>query len=281
MKPILRAVLLVAVLASLLLAAHHYVPFQPLVAVVYAGLVTALAGLVSVVRPVRLLGIRTRRAGAGVLLAGGAVAIAGLSWPAPTLHAAAGHQRIDDFLPAYEFYEVHETEVAATPEQVGRAVREVSFADMPVAVALMRVRAMAAGHFSAPPISRIPLLEIFARPGSNFLPLDASCPGEYVGGMAGRPWAARARPSGVKTPAQFLAFQAPGNVKVAFNMRWSPAGAGRTRVTTETRIKAIDDEARRTFARYWRVIYPGSAIIRRVWLDAIVARAEHARSPGH
>jgi len=30
---------------------------------------------------------------------------------------------------------------------------------------------------------------------------------------------------------------------------------------------------RRVFAAYWRLSYPGSAIIRRVWLDGIAARA--------
>ncbi len=31
------------------------------------------------------------------------------------------------------------------------------------------------------------------------------------------------------------------------------------------------------FAIYWRVIYPGSALIRRMWLDAIRRRAERGR----
>ena len=45
------------------------------------------------------------------------------------------------------------------------------------------------------------------------------------------------------------------------------------RVSTETRCLANSDAARRTLAGYWRIIYPGSAIIRRVWLDAIIDRA--------
>jgi hypothetical protein len=43
-------------------------------------------------------------------------------------------------------------------------------------------------------------------------------------------------------------------------------------------VHATDDSARRKFARYWRVIYPGSALIRRMWLRAIKLRAE--RTPG-
>jgi hypothetical protein len=45
-------------------------------------------------------------------------------------------------------------------------------------------------------------------------------------------------------------------------------------LTTETRILASDPATRRKFARYWRVIFPGSALIRRMWLRAIKRRAE-------
>ena len=41
----------------------------------------------------------------------------------------------------------------------------------------------------------------------------------------------------------------------------------------ETRVFANSPEARGRFARYWRVIYPGSAIIRRMWLRAVRRRA--------
>jgi len=50
-------------------------------------------------------------------------------------------------------------------------------------------------------------------------------------------------------------------------------GNGTSRLTTETRIIGNDNSARRIFACYWRIIYPGSSIIRRVWLDAIADRA--------
>jgi hypothetical protein len=38
-------------------------------------------------------------------------------------------------------------------------------------------------------------------------------------------------------------------------------------------VFANSPHARRRFAAYWRVIYPGSAIIRRMWLRAIQHRA--------
>lgn len=275
----LRVLLLVALLVAFLIVLNHYAPLQPAVVFLYAGLGIAGAGLVSVIRPLRFLGVGTRRLAAVLAMLGTVIAAGALSWPTTTMRASGPHQRLDDFLPAYQFYEAHETDVAAPAERVAQAVREVSFADMPAAVLLMRVRAMAAGRFRAPEPSRRPVLEMFATPGSGFLPLDGGQPGEWVGGMAGRPWARGPAPR-LRTPGEWLAFDAPGNVKVAFNMRWMPAGNGHTTLTTETRIAGTDEGARRTFARYWRVIYPGSAIIRRVWLDAVVERAERVTADG-
>jgi hypothetical protein len=77
--------------------------------------------------------------------------------------------------------------------------------------------------------------------------------------------------------AEFAAFREPGYARAAFNMHAEPAPGGGTLLTTETRIQATDDEARRSFRRYWRVIYPGSAAIRLAWLRAIRRRAERAR----
>ena len=51
---------------------------------------------------------------------------------------------------------------------------------------------------------------------------------------------------------------------------------GRSRLTTETRIFATDDVALGRFTAYWRIIFPGSAILRMTWLRAIKARAEQA-----
>jgi hypothetical protein len=178
-------------------------------------------------------------------------------------------------MPASEFREFHEARARATAERVRQAVGAVRFSDIPVAAFLMRLRGMAAGHFEAPRPDPRPILALFSQPGSGFLPLDQDWPGEVVYGMVGRPWT-EARPPDVRTPDEFRAFRAPGHIKVAFNIRWMDAGGGYTRITTETRCTGTDDGARRVFARYWRLIYPGSATIRRVWLDAIVATAERS-----
>ena len=57
------------------------------------------------------------------------------------------------------------------------------------------------------------------------------------------------------------------------NFAVTPHGPNGSIVSTETRVFASSPSARRRFAAYWRVIYPGSAIIRRMWLRAIEKRA--------
>ena len=65
----------------------------------------------------------------------------------------------------------------------------------------------------------------------------------------------------------------PNRVIAAMNFLVVPHGAT-SRVITETRVHGTDAWARRRFAVYWRIIHPGSDIIRRGWLEAIKRRAE-------
>jgi hypothetical protein len=53
-----------------------------------------------------------------------------------------------------------------------------------------------------------------------------------------------------------------------------PDESGGCLLTTETRVWATDASSKRRFAAYWRIIYPGSALIRQMWLRAIKKRAE-------
>src|SRR5512140_2633499 len=264
-------VLLTVVLGAFIALVRRVVPFYAPSFLAWTGIAVLLAGLISIARPMRWLGIRTRRRALFVAPVGLALAMAALLWPAPVLRSAGPRQRLDDFLPEYQFREHHEGLVRAPMPAVLAAVREVSLADMPVAVLLMRIRAAAFGRFPASPPDTRPLLDTMCQPGTGFLPLDVNDPTHLVYGMVG--FVHKPKPP-VRTPEQFAAFTSPGGLRVAFDLRVVPEADGLIRVSTETRCLANDDAARRVFARYWRIIYPGSAIIRRVWLDAIIARAE-------
>jgi hypothetical protein len=274
-------VVLLAVTALLAVAGTafvlHYVPFYAPSFAAWIGIVVAFVGLVCLVRPLKWLRIRTRRGAAAVLLCGAAVAVTSVVWPAGVTRSGRPHQRLDDFLPEYQFTEYHEGRVHVPVAAVVAAMRQVSLRDMPVAVLLLRIRGAASGHFRAAPPDARPLLDTMLQPGVGFLALDLSDPCDLVLGMVGRAHAPRPP---VRTPEEFTAFTEPDGIRVAFDLRVVDEGGGVVRVSTETRSLANGEAARRLFARYWRVIYPGSSIIRRVWLDAIIARAERIARAG-
>jgi hypothetical protein len=123
--------------------------------------------------------------------------------------------------------------------------------------------------------TQISSLDVATR--TSFLVLADEPDNEIVlGTLAAAPpgW----RPSGKPTPDGFRAFFVTTNhagfAPAAMNFRIEDAGPAACTLTTETRVYATDASTRRRFALYWRVIYPGSALIRRMWLRAIVRRAE-------
>lgn len=269
-----RPYLFIGVATVLLLCLFHYfAPLEPASVCAYAGIVLLLAGLLCMVKPIKLLAMRTRRAAALVVVCGVLVTVAALSWPAPIMRSAGGAGHLDDFLSEYSFVERHEVLVHATPERTAAALREVTFDDIRVYDTLMRIRAIAGGHLqAAPSLGKTRILAALASPRSAFIPLYED-PREIVMGLAGQPWSSARRPK-IRDAAGYQAFQDPESVKVAFNLKIEDQGGGWSRVTTETRIRATDDTARRIMARYWRLVYPGSGMIRRMWMNAVRTRAE-------
>jgi hypothetical protein len=75
------------------------------------------------------------------------------------------------------------------------------------------------------------------------------------------------------TPQMFKTALEPGYALAAMNFLVAPDGPNGSLVSTETRVFANSTVAQRKFARYWRIIYPGSALIRRMWLRAVKRRA--------
>lgn len=243
------------------------------VALLHAGLLTMLAAVLSLLKPLRFLGIRTRRTATLLLPAGLLLAALGRALPAPELRVSVPQTRLDEYAPIYQFHEVHTTRVRASRERVYRAIREVTAREILLFRTLTWLRRFGRpgpeSILNAP--ERIPLLEVALR--TSFLQLAEEPNRETVVGtlvMAPAGWRPKARP----TPADFQALDAPGFAKAAMNFVVEDAGPGVVVVTTETRVYATDPRTCRRFAAYWRLIYPGSALLRRMWLRAIRLRAE-------
>ena len=231
------------------------------VLLVYAGGIAALVGIVSVVKPLRFLGFHRRRSGAIVFGAGVACALAGFLLPAPVERVDGPRTRLDAVMPAYHFHEVHSTRVHAPPQRILEAVRTVTPGEIRLFRTLTWIRSPRLGARARESILDAPedepILEVALRSGFVDLGHDDR---EVVFGTLLRLSPAR---SG-----------APRHARTAMNFLVEEEADGWSRLSTETRVLGSDEGARRSFAFYWRTIYPGSALIRRMWLQAVKRRAE-------
>ncbi|MBD0327972.1 MAG: hypothetical protein ICV68_16205, partial [Pyrinomonadaceae bacterium] len=103
--------------------------------------------------------------------------------------------------------------------------------------------------------------------GFGFVPLGDKPNRELVAGMIGQMFKLRGETPTIRDACEFVAFEEPGYAKAAMNFSVRPA-EGATCLRTETRVLITDDASRSGFGRYWQVILPGSAMIRRGWLRA-------------
>jgi hypothetical protein len=246
-RTIIHGAILAAVALAAILFLTRYVPFEIPSYLFYAGVILALAGLASLIWPLRFLLIRTRRVAAITLLAGITASACALLWPYRLVHSAS-KTALDRVMPDYQFNEVHSMRVRATPEAAFRAMHEVTLDEIRLVRVLLGARALAGG--------RIPRFRGTGQPMAKAMdvqfPVLAEQPGhEVVRGKALGP-----------------------RVKVAFNVRVYGEGGGWAHISTETRVFATDAAAARSFGRYWRMVYPGSAIIRQMWLEAAAARLQ-------
>jgi hypothetical protein len=154
---------------------------------------------------------------------------------------------LDEFLPEYEFSARHEVSVDVDPACADRALREVTFKDVPLVRGLLLARGLglrkAEETVLATMVPRARVLE--------------DVPGEgLILTLNGRFWRIRGR--GPEAPATaVIEFRAlPGNL------------------ITETRVHVPDPVSRRRFGRYWRVVRPFSGLIRMGVLRAAKRRAE-------
>jgi hypothetical protein len=239
-------------------------------AILYLGLAAALLGLLCVVKPLRWIRLRTRRKGLVLAATGLILAAIAIVLPAPEHRVSRARTQLDLFAPKWQFSELHSIRIAATPERVYQAIADVRADEIHLFRTLTWIRRggrplpesiLNAGRQRS-------LLDIATS--TSFARLADDRPREIViGTIVIRP--AGTRPS--LTRQTFLGDLPPGFAVAVMNFVVTPDGRGDSIVSTETRVYANNDSARRRFATYWRVIYPGSSTIRWMWLRAIAARA--------
>lgn len=189
--------------------------------------------------------------------------------------------RLDDLLPAYDFVEVHSVLVRATPERVFQVLKQVTPDDAPlfrflIAVRALPTRILTGSYFRME--QRASVLDQFLSAGFILLAEDADK--ELVVGRIAQFWKLTGGSSAVVSRSgEFVDFEKPGYAKAAVNFSLATEGDC-TRVRTETRIRATDEDSRQKFRRYWLLIGLGSGVIRRSWLKAIKRKAEEKGKNG-
>jgi hypothetical protein len=184
--------------------------------------------------------------------------------------------KIDEFMPEYQFNEIHQVKVEADPEKIFLAIKMLLPKELPFWMfALFALRALPAKLMGKAKADTNDLAKPFLSQMTEggFMLLSDTSP-EIVLGLIGQFWKIVAgKPVVLKDPASFKSFQAPEYGKVAANLMVKSL-AGKTMLTTETRVWVPNAKVRRKFWVYWLIISWASGWIRMMWLKAIKRRAE-------
>lgn len=189
---------------------------------------------------------------------------------------------LDAWMPDADVAASYDTHIRATVPQVYEALLATDFGSHPLVALLMGLRAIPA-FLTAPRSTcrrlaasrRAPTLRLKTMLSQDFVILQEEAPHEMVLGLTGRFWT----PSGGLIPTQAATFRdAPpiGTARAAWNFTLEPAADGGTRLATETRVRCGDPATARSFRWYWRLVAPGSGLIRWVILRQVRLRAEEA-----
>jgi hypothetical protein len=240
---------------------------------VYLGLALFAAGLLSLLRPLRFLYIPTRWVALMVCGCGAALSLGVLLVPYQKKETTSRLNLLDDWMPRWQVDERHTLKVAAPPAEVFAAIHQVRAEEILLFRTLTAIRRCGRTGpediLNAP--EKMPILDVATQ--TTFVMLAEEAPRELVvGTVIAAP--REAREAGRLDAELFRKELPPGVVLAAMNFLVAPAEGGGSTVTTETRVHANGQAALCKFGVYWRLIHPGSDIIRRMWLRAIARRAE-------
>lgn len=187
---------------------------------------------------------------------------------------AGPEQLVDRYLPAWDFREEHERLIEAFPSQVRGALLAITPMELPLSGVMLALRL-------APAIlatRRLPLG--LRRPWIDML-LDfgfvelASQEDEIVFGAIGQFWRVREELVAITDAEAFVGFDEPRFAKGVINLRIVDEGDF-TRLTTETRVQAVDARARRSFRPYWVPVRAVGGLMRMEMLRAVDRRVKRS-----
>jgi hypothetical protein len=181
---------------------------------------------------------------------------------------------LDSWMPSFDLSARYATQIHAPPERVYAALLATDFSRPLLVRALMGLRLVPAFLLSPRKAwsrfhrgMRGTRASLQSLATSDFQMLAEAPPRELVLGITGRFWTLQA--TMVRLPqGEFRDPLAPGLAQAVWNFEVLPALQGST-LSTETRIRCADPATLRTFTRYWRVVAPGSGLIRHAILSQV------------
>lgn len=168
---------------------------------------------------------------------------------------------IDEFLPEYDFAETHDINIRATAETIYETLDEIDLRESWIIRGLFFLRGL--------PTRKLRFADLRK---SRFEILGMRENKEILLGLAGKFWTVGGDLQKVNS-ANFKQFDRKGFAKAVWDFSLRSDGR-ETYLTTETRIKCLDEESRRSFKFYWTFIQPFSGLIRTEILKIIKRKAE-------
>ena len=183
----------------------------------------------------------------------------------------SGPSLLDRLIPNPEAGGRHEITIHAPAELVLDVARSFDIESLWLVRTLIRLRAWMLG--GQPKFVNQPAGLIAQMTGLGWGRLVEEPGRFYIGGAHCQPWHAQV----VFTPIaaeEFVAFDEPNQVKIAWTIEAEPLAPDVTRFATETRAVTTDAKSRARFRRYWRKFGIGIVMIRLALLPAVRRAAE-------
>jgi hypothetical protein len=190
---------------------------------------------------------------------------------------------IDDLMPRYDAVRTEHRVVAAPRDRVYDAVRETDFvatvAASPAVRVLFGARALGERVVSAvrgrasaepAPVESMRLADMGTH--GEWVLLGEDPPHEIAFGAVGRFWAGETAWERIDA-ADFGTLDRPGLAKIACNFSLREYGGDRSLVSYECRTLATDEQSRRAFLRYWRLLSPFIGVVLRAQLAMVACEA--------
>lgn len=182
---------------------------------------------------------------------------------------------LDGLIGEAHFVERHELVVPLPLDVVWSAALDVTEREVRVLRPLVSLRALLSRARRGAGAADRTVLDMFEDDGFLVVRRDeqADRSATVLTCAAGRFWSMRNDAAVVfRGLDDWRGFTQGDHVKVAASLVATEVEGG-TRLVTETRVVGTDEQARRTFGRYWIIIRGPSGLIRRSWLAAIGRRA--------